>query len=202
MNPLDCDLTIHTDGSCLGNPGPGGWAAHCIHFTIYDGCGPKTTNNIMELTAVIKALEKLKEINYNTHAHICIFTDSNYVKNGISSWVKNWVKNNWKTSTGQPVKNKELWEKLYNLSKDYSKIEWKWVKAHNGDPNNEKVDSLARKCAECIKDNTEIKIESEMITTPQEIEALANRIKEEQLDTINKKLCELQELLKIYNSKG
>ena len=136
MNPSEYDLTIHTDGSCLGNPGPGGWAVHCGLFTIYDGCGPKTTNNIMELTAVIKALEKLKEINYNINAHICIFTDSNYVKNGISSWVKNWVKNNWKTSTGHPVKNKELWEILYILSKEFSIIEWKWVKAHNGDPNN------------------------------------------------------------------
>jgi ribonuclease HI len=202
MNPSEYELAIYTDGSCLGNPGPGGWAVHCIHFTIYDGCGPKTTNNIMELTAVIKALEKLKEINYNTHAHICIFTDSSYVKNGISLWVQNWIKHDWKTSTGQPVKNKELWEKLYNLSKEFSKLSWKWVKAHNGDPNNEKVDSLARYCAECIKDNIEIKKESELVTTPQEVEALDNRTKEEQLDTINKKLCELQKLLKIYNSKA
>jgi ribonuclease HI len=172
-------MNIHTDGSCLGNPGPGGWAAHCDLFTIYDGGGSKTTNNAMELTAVIKALEKLKVMQYETDQPICIVTDSSYVKNGITSWVAKWVQNSWKTSTGQPVKNKELWEKLYTLSKQFSKLTWKWVKAHNGDPNNEKVDSLARKCAEGIKDK---------VSEP------------DKLKEIHQKLIELQGLINNYIS--
>jgi ribonuclease HI len=140
---------IYTDGSCLGNPGFGGWAGHCEgNFTICGGDGPKTTNNIMELTAVIRSLRKSNDLG---HKEIIIHTDSSYVKNGITQWVYKWQNNNWKTSQGSDVKNKKLWINLLNLVDKFSNIEWIWVKAHNGDEFNEKVDTLARKTAELIK---------------------------------------------------
>ena len=137
---------IYTDGSCLGNPGYGGWAAICTEFTI---CGSSvdrtTTNNIMELTAAIKALESAREHGMRS---VRIFTDSNYVKKGITEWVFGWEKKNWLTSARTPVKNKQLWIELLNLSKLFDEIDWRWVKAHNGNPMNEQVDKLARECAE------------------------------------------------------
>lgn len=141
-------MDVYTDGSCLGNPGPGGWAAHCNQFTICGGDGPRTTNNIMELVAVIRALRKAIELS---SLDIIIHTDSSYVKNGITKWVFNWEKNNWKTSQGSDVKNKDHWKVLYKLIKKFHSLEWVWVKAHNGDPNNEKVDKLARDSANLIK---------------------------------------------------
>ena len=141
---------IYTDGSCLGNPGPGGWAAVCKDglFTVCGSDGPQTTNNIMELTAAIRGLEKAYELGFKD---VVIFTDSNYVKKGITEWVTKWEKKNWVTSTGTHVKNKHLWIRLLDISKKFLHIDWKWVKAHNGNPMNEKVDKLARTCAELVK---------------------------------------------------
>lgn len=145
-------LKIYTDGSCLGNPGSGGWAAICDKFTVCGSDGPKTTNNIMELTAVIAGLQKALDIGFRD---VQIYTDSNYVKKGIMEWATKWEKNGWMTSTGTPVKNKQLWVKLVELTKKFMIIEWTWVKAHNGNINNERVDKLARRCAELVKEETQ-----------------------------------------------
>ena len=134
------NIIIYTDGACRGNPGPGGWGSLLIYQNskkeLY-GFNPHTTNNIMELTAVIKSLQSIKR-DYP----IVIITDSNYVKNGITDWIQSWKKNNWKTANKKPVKNKELWIELDTLCNLYD-IEWKWVKGHSGDPGNEKADALA-----------------------------------------------------------
>jgi len=137
---------VYTDGSCLGNPGRGGWAAISKDFKL-SGSQPNTTNNIMEMTAIIKALEQCK---WMEKKEVAIITDSNYVKQGITSWIHNWKKNGWKTANGGDVKNKELWVKLDNAREKITMIEWKWVKAHNGNPKNEEVDKLARECAKNI----------------------------------------------------
>lgn len=141
-------IKIWTDGSCLGNPGPGGWA-----FVATDGKntaersgGEKdTTNNRMELMAVISALTAARK-----HNEIEIHTDSQYVKNGMQSWMKNWKKNNWRTSDKKPVKNQDLWMKLDELSSN-TKIHWVWVRGHNGEELNERCDELARGYAEKLK---------------------------------------------------
>ena len=139
---------VYTDGSCLGNPGRGGWAAISKDFKL---CGSQmnTTNNIMEMTAIAKALEQCVLLS---EKHVRIVTDSNYVKQGISTWIHNWKKNGWKTSSGTNVKNKELWVKLDELRERFTMIEWKWVKAHNGTPQNEAVDKLARECAKNLSE--------------------------------------------------
>ena len=134
---------IYTDGSCLGNPGRGGWAAISKDFKIC-GAQPNTTNNIMEMTAILRALEQVRLMNEKC---VRIFTDSNYTKQGITSWIRNWKKNGWKTSSGSDVKNRELWIELDKIRDCFTMIEWRWVKAHNGDPKNEEVDKLARECA-------------------------------------------------------
>ena len=134
---------IYTDGSCLGNPGRGGWAAISKDFKIC-GAQPNTTNNIMEMTAILRALEQVRQMNEKS---VRIFTDSNYTKQGITSWIHNWKKNGWKTSSGGHVKNRELWIELDKIRDCFIMIEWRWVKAHNGDPKNEEVDKLARECA-------------------------------------------------------
>ena len=134
---------LHTDGSCLGNPGRGGWAAISKDFKIC-GAQPNTTNNIMEMTAILRALQKCILMNEKC---VRIFTDSIYTKQGITTWINNWKKNGWKTSSGGDVKNKELWIELDKLRDCFTMIEWRWVKAHNGDPKNEEVDKLARECA-------------------------------------------------------
>jgi ribonuclease HI len=138
---------IYTDGSCLGNPGPGGWAVLGPDFKLSGG-QDNTTNNIMEMTAVVMALEECIERKIGS---VTIFTDSNYVKNGITSWIKKWKLNGWKTSTGTAVKNKDLWVKIDQLSQEISNVEWKWVRAHNGQPQNELVDTMARQEATRIK---------------------------------------------------
>lgn len=134
---------IYTDGACSCNPGPGGWAAIIMHSdgTEKTVCGGEklTTNNKMELMATIKALESLP----GDTQEISLYTDSNYVKKGITEWIFAWKKNNWQTSSRTPVKNKELWIELDRLSALH-KIEWIWVKAHNGNHYNEKVDQIAR----------------------------------------------------------
>jgi len=137
-------IKIYTDGSCIGNPGSGGWAAIIINSdkqNIISGRKKNTTNNQMELMAAIKALTF-----FSRKQKIIIYTDSNYVKEGITNWIKVWKKNNWKTANKKKVKNTELWIKLNNLS-NFHDIEWKWVKAHSGDPMNSLVDKLARKAA-------------------------------------------------------
>ena len=133
---------IYTDGACSGNPGPGGWAAIIIvNNEIKDtffGSEKNTTNNQMELMAPIKAIQKFKK-----KSEISIFTDSTYVRDGITIWIKKWEKNEWKTASKKPVKNKELWKKLKNLSSKHS-IKWIWVKSHAQDKYNNLVDELAQ----------------------------------------------------------
>jgi ribonuclease HI len=132
---------IYTDGACSGNPGPGGWGA-LLRFNGSEkelsGGERETTNNRMELTAVIEALRALKE-----RCSLEITTDSEYVKNGITQWIHNWMKNNWKTKAKKDVKNRELWEELWNLSQGHD-IQWKWIRGHSGHPENERCDELAR----------------------------------------------------------
>ena len=137
-------IKIYTDGSCLKNPGNGGWAAIINNegdVKKISGSEKNTTNNRMELMAPINAL---KEINPNEK--IEIYTDSQYVKLGITKWINTWLKNNWKTSKKENVKNKDLWLQLYNLNKTLD-VKWNWVKAHAGNPLNEEVDLLAKKAS-------------------------------------------------------
>ena len=144
-------IEVFTDGSCLGNPGNGGWAFLVNNKGVISsrsGYKLDTTNNQMELIAAIKAIEYL--IN---HEKINIYTDSNYVKSGITSWITNWKKNNWKTVSKSPVKNKDLWERLDKLNCS-KKIEWKWVKAHETNKLNNEVDLLARQAAETLTEST------------------------------------------------
>ena len=135
---------LYTDGSCLGNPGSGGWAALAPDLFAIEGGHPNTTNNIMELTAVIKGLEKCFEFNM---IDVCVYTDSMYVKKGMTEWIFGWKKNNWKTAGGNDVKNKELWVQLDDLTKKFSTVEFHWVRAHAGNPHNEWVDMAARRRA-------------------------------------------------------
>lgn len=135
-------IEIFTDGACLGNPGPGGWGAILRYKDIEkELCGneAETTNNRMELTAVIEALKALKK-----ECNITIYTDSKYVMNGVTEWMPSWKKNNWKTSNKKsPVKNVDLWLELDGLIIPHQ-IRWVWVKGHAGHPENERVDVLAR----------------------------------------------------------
>jgi len=138
-------IKIYTDGSCIGNPGAGGWAAIILdgkNEKIISGNKKNTTNNQMELFAAIKALS-----NFNKKKSFKIFTDSNYVKDGITKWIKNWKKNNWKTSAKKPVKNQELWEKLDKLVK-FHDVKWEWIKGHSTNIYNNLADELAKKAAE------------------------------------------------------
>ena len=137
-------IKIYTDGSCIGNPGNGGWAAIIIKDgkkIQIKGNKKNTTNNQMELLAPIKALNKIYR-----GSKVQIFTDSNYVKSGITKWIHNWKKNGWKTANKQPVKNKELWTELDLLTNEFE-ISWNWVKAHSTDKLNNEVDLIAREAA-------------------------------------------------------
>ena len=139
-------IKIYTDGSCIGNPGKGGWAAIIIENKkqkIISGSEPYTTNNRMELIAVIKSLKLVKK------KELSIITDSQYVKNGIEVWIFKWKKNGWMTAEKKPVKNKDLWLLLEKLSKN-KKIKWVWVKGHSSDKLNNKVDEIARNKASNI----------------------------------------------------
>ena len=135
-------IEIFTDGACRGNPGKGGWGvmirSNGLEESIYGG-DISTTNNIMELTAAIKALEHIPE-----NSNVVLTTDSKYVMQGITEWIKNWKMRNWKTASKKPVLNKELWKRLDNLTNLHS-IEWKWVKGHSGHRENEIADQLANK---------------------------------------------------------
>ena len=138
-------IKIYTDGSCLNNPGDGGWAAIINYdgeIIKISGNEKNTTNNKMELMAPINALKKIDK-----GKKVEIYTDSKYVKLGITEWIHKWIKNNWQTSKNENVKNKELWVELYELSKSF-KISWIWVKAHAGNTLNEEVDLIAKKAAE------------------------------------------------------
>ena len=133
-------LKIYTDGACSGNPGKGGWAAIILegnNQSSISGSVNKTTNNRMELMAAIMALQKIKR-----KSEVTIFTDSRYVKDGITEWIKKWKLNNWKNSNKKPVKNKDLWMKLDSFCQEHS-VSWKWVKAHAGNSMNNLADKLA-----------------------------------------------------------
>ncbi len=137
-------IKIYTDGSCLKNPGDGGWAAIINkdnEIKKISGSEKNTTNNRMELLAPINALKEMYP-----NEQIEIYTDSQYVKLGITEWINSWVANNWKTSKKEDVKNKDLWVELYNLNKSLD-VKWNWVKAHAGNSMNEEVDSLAKEAA-------------------------------------------------------
>lgn len=144
MSNIMKEVSIYTDGSCLGNPGPGGYGA----ILVYKGHNKElsqgyklTTNNRMEMLATVKALASLKE-----SCKVTLTTDSQYVKQGITAWIKNWQKNNWKTSAKKPVKNVDLWKALYEQTQRHE-INWKWVKGHSGHAENERCDDLARDAA-------------------------------------------------------
>ncbi|MBL4619888.1 MAG: ribonuclease HI [Marinicaulis sp.] len=133
-------INIFTDGACSGNPGPGGWGVLIIdgdnRIEIYGG-EPETTNNRMEMLAAIEALKATGT------EPVILHTDSQYLKNGINIWIHGWKKNGWKTAAKKPVKNKDLWLELDELTKS-REIDWRWVKAHDGHPENERADELAR----------------------------------------------------------
>ena len=141
-------IEAHTDGACLGNPGPGGWGA-LLRYGAKErelaGGEPDTTNNRMELMAAIAALEALTE-----PCQVALHTDSRYVQQGISEWLPNWLRRGWKTAGGDPVKNQDLWQRLHAATQPH-RIDWRWVKGHAGDPDNERVDGLARDAALVIK---------------------------------------------------
>ncbi|MBQ9441181.1 MAG: ribonuclease HI [Alphaproteobacteria bacterium] len=138
----DWDLVeIYTDGSCMGNPGPGGWGAVFLNNnkrSTLSGHEENTTNNRMELMAAMKSISILPKL-INIH----VYTDSEYVRNGITVWIYTWIKNNWRTQDNKPVKNKDLWVPLYDLNEERS-INWHWVKGHSNCVNNENADFLAR----------------------------------------------------------
>ncbi|MBS0310388.1 MAG: ribonuclease HI [Proteobacteria bacterium] len=133
-------IYIYSDGACKGNPGVGGWGALLVangHRKEISGGEPNTTNNRMEMTAVIRALESLKR-----PSTVEVHTDSQYVQKGISEWMAGWKRRNWRTADGKPVKNQDLWLQLDALSQLH-RIEWKWVRGHAGHPENERADALA-----------------------------------------------------------
>jgi ribonuclease HI len=134
-------VEIYTDGACSGNPGPGGWGAVLRYGKhereLYGGEPTSTTNNRMELTAPIRALESLKRPSV-----VHMYTDSTYVRNGITQWMAKWKRNGWQTTAKQPVKNADLWQRLETAAEPHE-VEWHWVKGHAGHPDNERADKLA-----------------------------------------------------------
>ena len=141
-------VDIYTDGACRGNPGPGGWAALLLfgeHEREISGADPATTNNRMELTAVIRALEALKR-----PVEAAIYTDSQYVRQGVLEWMPNWKARGWKTADHKPVKNQDLWATLDALLPNHQ-LEWHWVKGHSGNPGNERVDELANRAIDALR---------------------------------------------------
>ncbi len=142
MSPLvKKNVEIFTDGACSGNPGPGGWGAILRYRGVEKelaGYTPETTNNRMEMTAVLEALKALKE-----PCHVTIYTDSQYLRDGITKWILKWKQNGWKTTTKLPVRNRDLWEALDAAAQRHM-VDWVWVKGHNAHPENERCDELAR----------------------------------------------------------
>jgi len=144
----DSIITIYTDGSCKGNPGPGGWGAWLrwgAHEKELWGGEPMTTNNRMELTAVIEALSVLKRAS-----RVELHTDSQYVRQGITTWIHQWKPRGWLTADRKPVKNVDLWQRLEALATQHH-VQWHWVKGHAGDPGNERADALANRGADAQK---------------------------------------------------
>ncbi len=140
--PPQAEVEIFTDGACSGNPGPGGWGAffrYENHEFEISGGHIQTTNNRMEMQAAVSSIAYMPTTN-----PIILITDSQYLKNGITLWVKGWKKNGWVTADKKPVKNRDLWERLDELTQVHT-IEWKWVLGHSGNPGNERADTLARK---------------------------------------------------------
>ncbi|MGA9332895.1 MAG: ribonuclease HI [Rudaea sp.] len=138
------EVEVFTDGACLGNPGPGGWAALLRHKTVekaISGSEPNTTNNRMELMAAISALEALRR-----PSRVRLTTDSQYVKQGIESWLARWQANGWRTSDRKPVKNQDLWQRLA-VAASAHEVRWHWTRGHSGHAENERVDKLARDAA-------------------------------------------------------
>ena len=139
MKKTDERVVVYTDGSCEPNPGPGGWAAIILDGdkeTILKGYSPESTNNRMEMNAALQALKKIDKSR-----RVRLYTDSQYLKNGVESWMKNWKANNWKRKAGK-LANVDLWKQISEET-DQRSIEWRWVKGHNGNPFNERVDRLA-----------------------------------------------------------
>jgi len=135
-------VVIYTDGACKGNPGPGGWGAYLRwggHEKELFGGEALTTNNRMELTAVIRGLDALKR-----RTSVAVYTDSEYVKNGITLWIHNWKVRGWRTASNKPVKNAELWQRLDALAARHD-VHWHWVRGHTGDAGNERADALANR---------------------------------------------------------
>lgn len=152
MNAIIEKVRIITDGACLKNPGgPGGWGALLRfgpHLKEISGGEPESTNNRMELMAVIQGLNALKR-----PCEVHVTTDSKYVMNGITTWVHNWINNGWRTQSKQPVKNVELWQQLMEAVGRHHDVSWKWVKGHNGHPDNERADFLATQAARTFCNN-------------------------------------------------
>jgi ribonuclease HI len=144
----DDSVVIYTDGACKGNPGLGGWGALLRwngHEKELFGGERQTTNNRMELTAVIEALAALKQ-----RCQVAVYTDSSYVKNGITVWIHNWKQRGWRTADKKPVKNVELWQRLETLAALHE-VRWHWVRGHDGDPGNERADELANRGVDSIR---------------------------------------------------
>ena len=142
-------VEINTDGACLGNPGPGGWGALLRHGSTereLSGGEADTTNNRMELMGAIAALEAL-----TAPCQVVLHTDSQYVQKGFGEWLPNWIRRGWKTAGGDPVKNRDLWERLSAATARHQ-VQWKWVRGHAGNVDNERVDKLARAAAERVRD--------------------------------------------------
>ena len=142
-------VVIHTDGACSGNPGPGGWGAILesgVHRKELSGGEPQSTNNRMELMGAISALEALKG-----PSRVDLWTDSNYVRDGIMKWIHGWRRNGWKTADKKPVKHVELWQRL-DEARSRHEIDWRWVKGHAGEVENERADELAREGIKAMKD--------------------------------------------------
>lgn len=142
-------VVIYTDGACLGNPGPGGWAALLLyghHEKMVSAGERHTTNNRMELTAALEGLKALKQ-----PCHVELVTDSRYVQQGITDWLPNWRRRNFKTQAGHPVKNQDLWQAL-SAAAECHQVTWSWVKGHSGHPLNDRVDQAAREEAESIRE--------------------------------------------------
>jgi ribonuclease HI len=146
--PADAAVEIWTDGGCKPNPGPGGWAA-ILRFRGVErelsGAEPATTNNRMELTAAMKALEALKR-----PCRVMLHTDSEYLKNGVTRWHTGWVRRNWRNAAGDPVANMDLWRRVLDAAAAHQ-IEWRWVRGHSGDPMNERADVLATAAREALR---------------------------------------------------